>query len=173
MGEDEGGGAASCEAAQVEISGSEMEKVLRAKQQLTGALVRFEDPGRFSPDEARTAIEPAVRAFLQSMVASVSHPAVPLERRIFLTLTESAELSGLPAGFLRRLIRDGKLKAIRAGSRWRIPRVELEALAGKLTSTPTFVDRQQLSEAQERDLEMNRLRRQGLLPPPDIVPEIN
>jgi excisionase family DNA binding protein len=98
---------------------------------------------------------------------------VPAERRIFLTIAESAELSGLPVRFLRRLMRDGTLKAIRVGTGWRIPRTELESLSEKLAVAQAPDTRQQLSEAEERDLEMNRLRRQGLLPIPQAIPEVN
>ena len=108
------------------------------------------------------------------MANAVSNQKVPIERRIFLTLAESAELSGLSPGFLKGLIRDGSLKAIRAGARWRIPRAELEALADKLTKAPAPPRiLEQLSEAEERDLELNRLRRQGLLPPEVETQEIN
>ena len=125
-------------------------------------------------------LDPAVLSLLQSLVSNavenqaVSNQKVPVERRIFLTLAESAELSGLSAGFLKSLIHEGRLKAIRAGTRWRIPRAELEALADRLTQAPPPELRtQQLSEAEERDLEMNRLRRQGLLPEDVDIQEIN
>jgi excisionase family DNA binding protein len=139
----------------------------------TKALARIEEPLGLSMRGARIGtLDPAVLTLLQSLVASavenqtVSNQKVPIERRIFLTMAESSELSGLSAGFLKRLIRDGTLKAIRAGARWRIPRAELESLAEKLTKPPALPQRkEELSEAEERDLEMNRLRRQGLLPP--------
>jgi excisionase family DNA binding protein len=146
-----------------------------------GALIRVEEPLGLAMRGARIGtLDPAVLSLLQSLVSNavanqaVSNQKVPVERRIFLTLAESAELSGLSAGFLRGLIRDGRLKAIRAGARWRIPRAELESLADKLTKAPLPAQRtQQLSEAEERDLEMNRLRRQGLLPEPIDIQEIN
>ena len=136
------------------------------------ALMRTEVPLGLSMRGARIgALDPAVLTLLESLVANaVSNQKVPIERRIFLTLAESAELSGLSAGFLRRLIRDGTIKAIRAGARWRIPRAELESLADKLTKPLAPARRtEQLSDAEERDLEINRLRRQGLLPPSDVV----
>jgi excisionase family DNA binding protein len=146
-----------------------------------GALIRVEEPLGLAIRGARIGtLDPAVLSLLQSLVSNavasqaVSSQKVPVERRIFLTMAESAELSGLSAGFLRSLIRDGRLKAIRAGSRWRIPRAELESLADKLTTAPLPAQRtQQLSEAEERDLEMNRLRRQGLLPESIDIQEIN
>jgi excisionase family DNA binding protein len=146
------------------------------KTKPAGALVPFEEPLGLSMRGARIgALDPAVLALLQSLAANaVSNQKVPIERRIFLTLVESAELSGLSPGFLKRLIRDGSLRAIRAGARWRIPRAELEALADKLTKAPAPPRRiEQLSEAEERDLELNRLRRQGLLPPEIETQEIN
>jgi excisionase family DNA binding protein len=109
-------------------------------------------------------LEAAFLAFLQS---KTSGSAVPVERRIFLTLAESAELSGLPAVFLRRLIASGKLKALRTGAGWRVPRVELERLSGALTGTP-----ENLGEDELRDMELNRLRRQGTARTSDNPPGI-
>ncbi len=119
-------------------------------------------------------MEAAFLSFLQSLVVSASaSQRAPAEYRIFLTIGESAELSGLPVRFLRRLMRDGTIKAVRAGTGWRIPRAELESLGEKLTAVQAPDTRQQLSEAEERDLAMNKLRRQGLLPAPDAVSEVN
>jgi excisionase family DNA binding protein len=109
-------------------------------------------------------LEAAFLAFLQS---KTSGSLVPVERRIFLTLAESAELSGLPASFLRKLIASGKLKALRPGAGWRVPRVELEKLSGALTETP-----ENLGEHELRDMELNRLRRQGTAPKSDTLPDI-
>ena len=79
-----------------------------------------------------------------------------MERRIFLTMAEAAEFSGLPVAFLRRLIASGKLKALKTGAGWRVSRLELETASGALTDTPEELEDQEL-----RDLELNRLRRQG------------
>ena len=146
------------------------------KTKYAGALVPFEEPLGLAMRGARIgSLDPAVLSLLQSLVANaVSNQKVPIERRIFLTLAESAEVSGLSPGFLKQLIRSGSMKAIRAGSQWRIPRAELEALADTLTKAPAPPRvLEQLSEAEERDLELNRLRRQGLLPPEIETQEIN
>jgi excisionase family DNA binding protein len=58
---------------------------------------------------------------------------VPIEHRVFLTLQEGAQFSGLPASDLRRLIRSEELRAVRIGDGWRIPRAALESLADALT----------------------------------------
>lgn len=100
------------------------------------------------------ALEEAFLAFLQSKTPGSS---VPIERRIFLTISESAEFSGLPVAFLRRLIASGKLKALRTGAGWRVSRSELEKASETLTHT-----REELAEDALRDLEVNRLRRQGI-----------
>ena len=104
------------------------------------------------PVQSRS-LEAALVAFLQSK-ASVS--PIPVERRIFLTMAESAEFSGLPVVFLRRLIASGKLTAIKTGAGWRISRAAIEKLSGTLTEVP-----QELTEHELRDLEINRRRRQG------------
>jgi excisionase family DNA binding protein len=120
------------------------------------ALARIVEPG-VAPARsggAPGALEAAFLAFLQSKVPS---SLVPVERRIFLTMAESAEFSGLPVAFLRRLIASGKLKALKTGAGWRVSRLELERAAGTLTDTP-----EALSEHELRDMELNRLRRQGI-----------
>jgi excisionase family DNA binding protein len=97
-------------------------------------------------------LEGALLAFLQSKAS----PAVPIERRIFLTLAESAEFSGLPLALLRRLIASGKLKALKTGSGWRVSRAEMEKAALKLTDPPEELEDQQLL-----DMEINSRRRRG------------
>jgi excisionase family DNA binding protein len=68
-------------------------------------------------------------------------------------MAESADFSGLPVVLLRRLIASGKLKALRTGAGWRVPRAEIERLSGTLTDT------HDLTEHEIRDMEMNRRRR--------------
>jgi excisionase family DNA binding protein len=112
------------------------------------------------------ALESALLAFLESRTSvqpAPAVPAVPIDRRLFLTLAESAEFSGLPVAFLRRLMASGKIKAIKTGSGWRVSRAELEKMAGTLSDAPT----ESLTEHQLRDLEVNRRRRQGLALPSD------
>lgn len=72
-------------------------------------------------------------------------------------MAESAEFSGLPAVFLRRLIASGKLKALKTGAGWRISRAAIEKLSGTLTEMP-----EDLTEHELRDMEINRRRRQTI-----------
>jgi excisionase family DNA binding protein len=104
---------------------------------------------------APSGLEAAFLAFLQSKTPSAG---VPVERRIFLTMAEAAEFSGLPVAFLRRLIASGKLKALKTGAGWRVARLELERASETLADTP-----EDLTEHELRDLEVNRLRRQGIV----------
>ena len=121
------------------------------------ALARVVEPSGVPArsGSAISGLEVAFLAFLQSKVAS---PGVPVERRIFLTIAESAEFSGLPVAFLRKLIAAGTLKALRTGAGWRIPRLELEGSLGALTDAP----KDEITEHQLRDMELNRLRRRGI-----------
>lgn len=61
-------------------------------------------------------------------------PPAPAAPRLWLTIAEAAEYSGLPASFLIRLIGGGKLAALdvgnRKGGRWRIAKRDLEAIKG-------------------------------------------
>jgi hypothetical protein len=56
-------------------------------------------------------------------------PPVPIERKLFLTVAESVQYSGLTDSYLRRAIRDGQLAAIRNGG-YKIKRIDLERLGG-------------------------------------------
>ena len=66
---------------------------------------------------------------LAQLLADRISPAlnVPVEQKVFLNLKEAAEYSGLPKAWLMREIKNGKIKAIKAGG-WRIRRAELEQL---------------------------------------------
>jgi len=102
------------------------------------------------------ALETAFLAFLQSKTQTA---IVPVERRIFLTIAEAAEYTGLPAGFLRKLRASGQLNALKTGGGLRFRRADLDELAS-LADPPAA--KQELDEHILRDLELNRLRRQGL-----------
>ena len=137
-----------------------------AKPRASVALARVAEHG-LAPARSAAApsgLEAAFLAFLQSKTPS---SLVPVERRVFLTITQSAEYSGLPAVYLRRLIASGKIKALRTGAGWRVPRVELKRLSGALTDTP-----ENLGEDELRDMELNRLRRQGTAATSDTLPGI-
>jgi len=136
------------------------------------ALTRVEPPPRDDAKlpvvrraEVMQGLEAAFIAFLQSK-SGPDAIMVPVERRVFLTISESAEFTGLPLSFLRRLIADGTIKAFRAGRAWRIPRAELEALPRKLELRETRIE--ELPEAEASDLELNKLRRLGLAPTPEL-----
>ena len=70
-------------------------------------------------------------ALQQRETASV----IPPTNRLWLTVAEAAEYSGLPAGFLHGLLVGGKLPALdvghRAGGRWRIARRDLDAITAQ------------------------------------------
>lgn len=139
----------------------------RVEPRASVALTRIVEP---TPVPARSggapsSLEAAFLAFLQSKTPS---SLVPVERRMFLTMTECAEYSGLPVAFLRKLIASGKLKALKTGAGWRVARVELEKLSETLTNLPPDPTEQEL-----RTLEENRRRRQGLDPMPGHLPDIS
>jgi excisionase family DNA binding protein len=54
-------------------------------------------------------------------------PRVSLDKKLYLTVREASEYAGLPQSYLRRLIKEGKLKALSTGG-YRIQRVDLEKL---------------------------------------------
>lgn len=73
--------------------------------------------------------------FLQALAAALGSGSqnsekrsVRIAERLFLTLPEAADYSGLPQAHLRRLMKDGKLIGLKTGSGWRIRRTDLEKL---------------------------------------------
>jgi excisionase family DNA binding protein len=80
------------------------------------------------PDEAaQTEVVLASQNFqtpLEVLLRSMQRPASP---RLFMTVEEAADYSGLPRGYLRGLIKEGKL-GMKTGSGWRIRRADLETL---------------------------------------------
>ena len=143
-----------------------MTKDTHGAKRASVALSRIVEPN-LTParsGHAPSGLEAAFLAFLQSKTPS---SLVPVERRIFLTMAESAEYSGLPVAFLRRLIASGKLMALRTGAGWRVSRVELERSSGTLMNTP-----EDLAEHELRDMEVNRRRRQGNALKSDKAPGI-
>ena len=59
---------------------------------------------------------------------------------MFRTLAGSVKFRGLPVAFLRRLIADRKLKALKTGAGWRISRVEFERVSATLADPPEFLE---------------------------------
>lgn len=114
---------------------------------------------------APNGLEAAFLSFIQSKLPG---SPVPIERRLFLNIAEAAEFGGLPKVFLRKLIASGKLKALKTGAGWRVSRAALEALSGTLTDAA-----EDLEEHQQRDMEINRRRRQGIALKSDSVPGIS
>jgi excisionase family DNA binding protein len=94
--------------------------------------------------DARPAPVPSAAVAVQSRTAAVAvRPRLPLDEydidapavlRPWLTLAEAAAYSGLPASYLRELIGTLELKARnvgpRPGGRWRVRRLDLDAIAG-------------------------------------------
>jgi hypothetical protein len=89
----------------------------------TPAPIEEEDSKELAPYQA---LPPAVRQFAASLLGTLPYPP----RKLFLTLREAADYSGLPQTDLERLIETGELKAreIRKGRAKMISRRSLEAL---------------------------------------------
>jgi excisionase family DNA binding protein len=82
-----------------------------------------------SPPPLTTTLEgDPLRAFAVAVVAAVmSQTSETRPAPLFVTLDEAARVSGLSRGYIRRLIRDQKLPAVRCRG-WRIRRRDLERL---------------------------------------------
>jgi|SRR5581483_6604784 len=88
-----------------------------------------------APNTALAVRQPSAEQFLQAIAAAMGSGSqtsqnlgVRISERLFLTIPESADYSGLPQSHLRRLMADGTLKAMRTGGGWRIRRADLEKL---------------------------------------------
>jgi excisionase family DNA binding protein len=82
-----------------------------------------------APRAVAPAADPAsIAGIFQQLLAARPAPAVELKDKLFLRLQEAAEISGLPAAYLRQAIRDERVDAIKTGGGWRIRRSSLEKL---------------------------------------------
>jgi excisionase family DNA binding protein len=70
----------------------------------------------------------ALFAALQTASENSENHSVRITERLFLTIPEAADYSGLPQAHLRRLVADGKLTGLKTGAGWRIRRADLEKL---------------------------------------------
>ena len=96
------------------------------------------EPAAKAPEPAKASIAPLRQSpaeFLQALAAAVGKDSQNSERcsvrtaeRIFLTVPEAADYSGLPQAHLRRLMADGRLSGLKTGAGWRIRRADLEKL---------------------------------------------
>lgn len=87
-----------------------------------------------APQNALAKLEPSAAPAVHQMtfaaMAEMLRPAVDRVRiteRLFLTVDEAAEYSGLPKSYIRQQITEGKL-GMRTGAGWRIRRADLEKL---------------------------------------------
>lgn len=79
------------------------------------------------------ALDPNWKAILSARpsavaTAAASTPRVPLSSKLYLTIDEAVEYSGLPASYLHRMIRGGGLLHVKADRWLRISRKSLERL---------------------------------------------
>lgn len=86
-------------------------------------------------ESAAVAIRQAVRTddFLQAIAAIAagsqnSQNTVRIAEKLYLTLDQAAQLSGLPRSYIRAQMSAGALAAIKTGAGWRIKRADLAAL---------------------------------------------
>jgi hypothetical protein len=105
------------------IHPGDFEKLKRLVIPAAPAPIEEEDSKELAP---RLMLPPAVREFAASLLGTLPYPP----RKLFLTLKEAADYSGLPQTDLERLIDSGELKAreTRNGTAKMISRRSLEAL---------------------------------------------
>jgi excisionase family DNA binding protein len=73
-------------------------------------------------ERLRDAVTPKA---LPAPAEGASGISVPITDKLYLTLREASELSGLPVGYIRAAMKDGKLKGIKTGAGWRLKRADL------------------------------------------------
>jgi len=69
----------------------------------------------------------ALRLAVERIQQDSGNP-VALTDRVFLTVQEAAQLTGLPRTYLKELMREEKIPALKTGRGWRLRRRDLEAL---------------------------------------------
>lgn len=96
------------------------------------AFVVPEQETALTPASANRATLPPGPGLVEMLVLSLQRQEQAAQRqeqaiRRYLTLPEAADYVGLPQSYLRRLIADGQLEAIKAGG-WRVRRIDLDKL---------------------------------------------
>lgn len=85
-----------------------------------------------TPAPGAVAVRPRIE-----LDADDNEPAVSNNFRLWLTLSEAAEYSGLPASILQAMIESGELRAlnvgVRPGGHWRVRKADVDAVEGKLS----------------------------------------
>ena len=84
-------------------------------------------PGAGEQALALPARQSAVEMLVNLLADRVSPPATAARHKLFLTLAEAADYSGMSQGWLRQKIRQGELPAIKTRG-WKIRRGDLEQL---------------------------------------------
>jgi excisionase family DNA binding protein len=84
-------------------------------------------PQVFTPAEKHGSDNDLFACLADVLTRPRRNPRVPLPEKLFLTISEASEVSGLPQAYLLRQIRDGKLPTIKTGGH-RIRRTDLEKL---------------------------------------------
>ena len=80
-------------------------------------------------EHAVSALVEVLREILTQLQQANGSPAPPqIEHPLYVSVIEAARLSGLPAGFIRRKIRDRAIPATRTGRGYRIKREVLDGL---------------------------------------------
>lgn len=86
------------------------------------------------PDAPQAIARAQPQDLLQMLAAAITSqksekpPAVRIAERLFLSIQEASDYSGLPQSHIRRLMKAGTLPALRTGGGWRIKRADLEKL---------------------------------------------
>lgn len=87
------------------------------------------------PSRALAPVAPGAEQFFRALAAAVGSSQssekvseVRIPERLFLSIPDAANYSGLPQTHIRRLLADKKLKGMKTGAGWRIRRADLEKL---------------------------------------------
>jgi excisionase family DNA binding protein len=101
----------------------------RLRQERNPDAAPFVLPAEAEPQKAVALRQqpPDVIKLLAAAIASQKN-GVRIPERLFLTIPEAADYSGLPQTELRRRMKAGTLPALKTGGGWRIRRADLEQL---------------------------------------------
>jgi excisionase family DNA binding protein len=85
-------------------------------------------PNGAAETQALVPVGKAPADLLAALASALGKPtALSVDKKLFLTIREAAEYSGLPKSYLRKLLKEGSLPSLRAGG-YRIKRSDLERL---------------------------------------------
>ncbi len=114
------------------VADFDAESVQRLKEELREPTTKIATNSRAASGLVAPEDRERFFAMVEALTSANRAQTLTLESRLFLTLKEAAQVSGLPRAMIKRAIDGGELKAVKTGSGWRVKSEDLSEYARRL-----------------------------------------